>query len=640
MKKLSIILTTLFLCIGAQATDIVSPNGKIKISVEASENEYGNAKMSIAYQGKRILSDTPLGLETSIRKFSDNMRLESASKPRHIKDNYKMITGKRSHCKNEATERTLTFANAKGQKLNIVFRAYNDGATFKYDLTDATDGELVTAERTAYNIPEGTKRWMQEFEMGYERFFPLSTSGVDKSRPNVNHWGYPSLFEPEESVFMLITESNIRRGNCATSLYNNKRNDVYQVTFTGNCIPHSSEWSSPWRVFIIGSLADVVESTLVTDVADPSKLKNTKWIEPGKAAWIYWAHNHGSRDYKILIDYVDLAHKMKWPYHLVDAEWDEMGNGGKIEDVVNYATSKGVKSMVWYNSSTAWISFGPLFRLNNKENRVKEFKWLNEIGVSGIKVDFFSGDSTSTMDYCIDILEDAADHNILVNFHGATIPRGWQRTYPNMMTVEGVYGAEWYNNAGTLTHRAASHNATLPFTRNVIGPMDYTPGTFTDSQHPHITTHGHELALPFLFESALQHMPDRPSSYLSLPQAIRDLLIEMPTTWDDTRLLSCYPGTDVVLARRKGDAWYIAGINGTDEPRTLTFPLAPITSIDKKAGKNTVTLYKDNADGKGFIIENKSTLHSNGERMAVNCLPRGGFVIRASEFASRGVLTR
>ncbi len=629
MKKLSIIITALLLCIGAKATDIVSPNGKIKIAVEASKgNTYGDVLLSIDYNGTRILSNTPLGLETTARKFADNMRLESEGKAKRVKDNYKMITGKRSHCKNEATERTLTFANAKGQTLGITLRAYNDGVTFRYDLADISAGERITSERTAFNIPEGTKRWMQEFELGYERFFPLTTTGSDKNRNDVRHWGYPSLFEPAESVYMLLTESNIRKGTCATSLYNDKRSDLYQVTFTGDCVPLGSEWSSPWRVFIIGSLADVVESTLVTDVADPSKVKNTKWIEPGKAAWIYWAHNHGSRDYKILIDYVDLAEKMKWPYHLVDAEWDEMGNGGKIEDVVKYAESKGIKTMVWYNSSTAWISFGPLFRLNKKETRVKEFKWLQDSGISGIKVDFFAGDSTSVMDYCIGILEDAADHNILVNFHGATIPRGWQRTYPNLMTVEAVYGAEWYNNNGTLTNRAAAHNATLPFTRNVIGPMDYTPCTFTDSQHPHITTDGHELALPFLFESALQHMADRPSGYLSLPQAIRDLLTEMPTTWDDTRLLSGYPGTDVVLARRKGNAWYIAGINGTDEPRTLAFPLAPITSIDKKAGKSTVTLYKDNADGKDFIVENKGTLSSNGESITVNCLPRGGFVIR------------
>ena len=253
----------------------------------------------------------------------------------------------------------------------------------------------------------------------------------------------------------------------------------------------------------------MVESTLVTDVADPSKVADTEWIEPGLVSWIYWAHNHGSKDYRLLKEYIDLAVRMK--------------NGGKLEDAVKYATACGVKSLVWYNSSTAWLGPGPLYRLNKKEDRRKEYQWLSDLGVSGMKIDFFNGDSVSTMNYFIDLLEDAADYQLMVNFHGATVPRGWQRTYPHLMSVEGVYGAEWYNNNAILTDRAAAHNATLPFTRNVIGPMDYTPGTFSDSQYPHITSYGHELALPVLFESALQHMPDRPSVYAQLPEAVKQL---------------------------------------------------------------------------------------------------------------------
>ena len=153
------------------------------------------------------------------------------------------------------------------------------------------------------------------------------------------------------------------------------------------------------------------------------------------------------------------------------------------------------------------------------------------MGIAGIKVDFFSGDSVSTMNYYIDLLEDAIKYKLMLNFHGATIPRGWQRTYPHMMSIEGVYGAEWYNNAPILTNRAAEHNATLPFTRNVVGPMDYTPGTFSNSQHPHITSYAHELALPVIFESALQHMPDRPSVYYGLPEPVKRLLSELPVAW-------------------------------------------------------------------------------------------------------------
>lgn len=289
---------------------------------------------------------------------------------------------------------------------------------------------------------------------------------------------------------------------------------------------------------------------------------------------------------------------------------------------MKYALQQGIKPLLWYNSSTSWLGPGPLYRLNRKEDREKEYKQLNDMGVVGIKVDFFAGDSVATMNYYMDLLEDAVKYKLILNFHGATIPRGWQRTYPHMMSVEGVYGAEWYNNNAILTNRAAEHNATLPFTRNVIGPMDYTPGTFSDSQHQHITSHGHELALPVIFESALQHMPDRPSVYDNLPEAVKHLLSELPTTWDDTKLLAGYPGVEVVIARRKGDIWYIAGINGTNEPKTLRASLENIPTHGKK-----MSLFKDGTDDRNFAIEENIPLSDGQTDLEIGCLPRGGFVV-------------
>lgn len=209
----------------------------------------------------------------------------------------------------------------------------------------------------------------------------------------------------------------------------------------------------------------------------------------------------------------------------------------------------------------------------------------------------------------------------MLNFHGSTIPRGWQRTYPHMMTMEAVYGAEWYNNNDKLTSRAACHNATLPFTRNVIGSMDYTPGTFSDSQHPHITSHGHELALTVIFESALQHMPDRPSTYYSLPLAVKSFLSVLPAAWDDTKLLGGYPGEEIVIARKKGKIWYIAGINGTDREKTLSFSLKDLQYLGKR-----VTVIKDGADDRTFCVEENIKLTRGNLQMTIDCLPRGGFV--------------
>ena len=237
----------------------------------------------------------------------------------------------------------------------------------------------------------------------------------------------------------------------------------------------------------------------------------------------------------------------------------------------------------------------------------------------GIKVDFFPDDSLSTVNYYIDLLEDAARHKLMMNFHGGILPKGWQRTYPNLVSLEAVYGAEWYNNNEVLTPRAAAHNATLPFTRNVIGSMDYTPGTFSDSQHPHITTHVHELALPVLFESAIQHMPDRPETYAALPEAVCRLLTELPTAWDDTRLLAGYPGQNVVLARRKGDTWYVAGINGSDSPARLTFGTERLGLLEKQSA----ILMEDDAEGRSFRITGTTI----AGKMTVDCLPRGGFVL-------------
>jgi hypothetical protein len=332
-------------------------------------------------------------------------------------------------------------------------------------------------------------------------------------------------------------------------------------------------------------------------------------------SWIYWANNHGSNDYNIICKYVDMAATLKLPYVLIDAEWDMMKDGKTIEDAVSYAKAKGIKPMIWYNSSVGWIDGAPTpkFRLNKPEDREKEFAWCEKIGVVGVKIDFFSGDTELNMDYCIDLLKSAARHHLLVNFHGATVPRGWQRTYPNLLSTEGVLGAEWYNNSPRLTNLAASHNATLPFTRNVIGPMDYTPCAFSDSQNPHITTNAHELALTVLFESGLQHLADSPESFLAQPQEVQQFLGQLPTVWDETRFVCGYPGESVVLARRHGDIWYVAGINGLDSAQTLHFDLSFIAA-------KQVQIFADNTS-KPWDISTVKKIPSKQD-----CQPRGGFL--------------
>ena len=606
MKQLilTIILFSVALAINAQK--VASPNGKLSAKLNGKS-------LIINYDKQKVIELADISF--------DKLRFT-----RQVKDDYQMLEGKRLHCTNEANE----YQAPIGSNAKIVIRLYNDGVAFRYEYIKL-ENQKQPEEHTVYLIPEGTKRWFMQWTEAYEGFFPQTTtykvkpirtsSGASTSADGWNNrWGYPALLEPVEGVFALISEANVERRQSASCLYND--GERYSVVAAENDLNLSGDWHTPWRVVIIGKLADIVESTLVTDVSEPSQLKDTNWIKPGVVSWIYWANNHGSNDYNIIKKYVDMAVVLKLPYVLIDAEWDEMdkiaSNEGKtIEDAVAYANSKGIKPMIWYNSSVGWIDGapGPKFRLNKPEDREKEFAWCEKIGVAGVKIDFFSGDNQMNMDYCLDLLESAARHHLLVNFHGAPIPRGWQKTWPNLLSTEGVYGAEWYNNVPTFTDKAASHNTTLPFTRNVIGPMDYTPCAFSDSQHPHITSLAHELALTVLYESGLQHLADRPESFLAQPKEVQDFLGQLPTVWDETRYVSGYPGESAVLARRSGNTWYVAGINGKDAPQILKTNLSFM-------GKGSVQMFVDDASGK-WQISTISKLPSQ-----VECQPRGGFVMK------------
>ena len=615
MKQFLIILTISLGSLSLSAQQPVSPNGKLTVTNSGQG-------IIVNYQQQEVLNIPVLGYE-GIK--SNRLKFKPIGK---VTANYQMLAGKKSTCTNEANEYVAKLSG----NLQLVLRLYNDGAAFRYELS-GLKGKLPK-EQTAYMIPEGTKRWMLQWTDSYEGFYPMSTTGkikpigrmagVVKSDEGYNlRWGFPTLVEPQEGVFMLLSEANIERNQAAACLYT--EGDLLHVTPDVNEVNLKGKWHSPWRIAIIGSMQDLIQSTLVTDVSEPCKLSDTSWIKPGVVSWIYWAYNHGSNDYNIIKKYVDMAVTLKLPYVLIDAEWDQMQDGKTIEDAVAYANSKGIKPMIWYNSSVGWIDGAPTpkFRLNKPEDREKEFAWCEKIGVAGVKIDFFSGDCQRDMTYCIDLLESAAKHHLLVNFHGATVPRGWQRTYPNLMSTEGVYGAEWYNNVPTFTNVAASHNTTLPFTRNIIGPMDYTPCTFSDSQHPHITSDAHELALTVLYESALQHLADKPESYLVQPQQVQDFFGKLPTTWDETRYVSGYPGESVVLARRSGNTWYVAGINGTNDKKVLDVDLSFIS------GAKCVQTFADADPAQYQLSGNKDWLITKGNQIPkqIATQPRGGFVL-------------
>lgn len=621
--------------VSAQKTDnlmqVISPKGNIIVSLmvkSSNKNNVGQVFYKINYiNGKNLTEIMPfsaLGITRKDQKFVDNLSFTKINATAKITDSYQLIHGKKSKCFNQGNEKTFRFTNSDGKLVDIIFRAYDNGVAFRYSFPDQAEGKFfVEDEATTFTIPDGTKRWMQAFTSSYEDLYPLNTNGKGPAE-NKQEWGFPALYQAKnQPYFVLISESDVARANCLTRLSNKENLNHYKITMPEKEINFSLPWKSQWRVMAIGKLNDVFESTLITDVSTPNKVKDTDWIKPGIVSWIYWANNHGSKDYKKIVEYVDLAVAMKWPYVLIDWEWDQMANGGKIEDAVAYANKKGIKPLMWYNSGDSLSTgggLGPYGRLITPEARAKEFTWLNKIGVYGIKVDFFEGDQQKVVNYYIDLMEDAAKYKLMINFHGATIPRGWDRTYPNLMSVEGVYGAEWYNNKPFLTNVASKHNATLPFTRNVIGPMDYTPVTFSNSQHPHITSYGHELALSVVFESGFQHFADRPEAYYALPEQPKAFLQSVPTAWDDSKLIDGYPEEKVVVARKKGDKWYIGGINGKDEAVDLLVNFN-FLAVDKKY---ELSIIKDGNNDKSFEVEKRVV--KKGDQIKLKCLPRGGFV--------------
>ena len=565
--------------------------------------------------GKQV-AKVRLGVKTSTANLATGLTFVSATEPEVVEESYVALHGKRSSVNNTANSAEVTVANSSEQQLKIEVRAYEDGVVFRYKL-DAEPREKISfsSEATNYQIPTKAHRWLQPFNTSYEADFPYQASGG-----RTGTWGYPALFEAD-GTFTLITEANIGRNYSSTHLDNSASGGQYQVSYPfdyegynkGATNPTcTGPWTSPWRVMIIGSLATVVESTLVEDVSEPCAIANTDFVQPGRAAWIYWAYNHSSKDYQICTQYVDLAVKMGWEYVLIDWEWEQMSNGGGIEDAVRYASKRGVKPLLWYHSNDA--------KMQNTSQRRSEFAWLKRIGVKGVKIDFFESDKQHTMQYFADILEDAAKYQIMVNFHGCTIPRGWSRTYPHLMSQEAVFGAEQYNNGGTMTTQGARINCLLPYTRNVVGPMDYTPVAFTDSQHPHTTTFAHELALSVAFESGIQHWADRPEGFYALPLMARRHMMQVPVAWDETRFVDGYPEKSFIIARRKGDCWYVAALNGTNKAASYDIPLSFL-----RPGTHHVSCIADGTEARKFQFSTHTL--SRDSQFHIDCLPRGGCVL-------------
>ena len=440
---------------------------------------------------------------------------------------------------------------------------------------------------------------------------------------------------------MLLTESALDETYCGSHLAPDVQNGVYRIKFpdpkeglgVGAVEPVSTPpWMLPWRVVIVGDAAGrILESDLVNDLAPPSRVADTSWIKPGRAAWSWWSESDSPKHAEALDAFTNLAADMGWEYALVDANWNLMQTG-KIEDVIAHAKARNVGLLFWYNSGGPHneVTEAPRDRMHTREARRKEFAQLQKWGVKGVKVDFWHSDKQDRIRQYRELLADAADFQLLVNFHGCTIPRGWSREFPHLIGMEAVFGAEQYKFRESMAENGAWFNTVLPFTRNVIGPMDYTPVTFGDAKYPHKTTNAHELALSVVFESGVEHFADGTQSYRALPEPAKTFLQKVPSAWDETRAIAGEPGRSVVVARRNRDVWYVGGINGLAEPNSVRVDLSFL-----KEGSWTATIVRDGAKDREFASETRTV--SPTDTTSVTMRPRGGFVMRLERTGNRGV---
>lgn len=630
MKYYILVAACLLALMTKANTMLVSPNEKIRVELKQLSTAKNVWFLNVYYnnneQKTEEVTKVALGLSRSDQDFHTQLKFVNASKPTRITDNYTMLHGKKSNPKNQANEIKIRFENPNKTVMNLILRAYNDGVCFKYEFPEKNKSYEMKDEYSSFAVNDSSSRWLQKFDLSNEFLFSEMNNGNTQQS-----WGYPALFHQKGNKhWFLLHESDLDRTYCATKLSNYHEKNSYKTTFPAkhegegrNTVMIETPWQSPWRVMIIGELPDIVESTLVDDVARPTQMTNTEWIKPGLVSWNYWSDNHGTRNFQTVRKFADLAATMDWPYTLLDWEWDAMTNGGNVEEAAKYIVSKGVKPLIWYNSGMfKWITATPVDRMKTHENRMKEFAWLKSLGFVGVKIDFFLSEKQDMIKYYLDIVEDAAKHQMMVYFHGCLVPRGWSRTYPHIMTYEAIRGAEWYNNGPEFTTTATQHNCIIPFTRNVVGSMDYTPVTFTNSQYPHITSYGHELATGVIFESALQHMADRPEGYLNKPIEVVQFLRDLPAKWDNIKLIKGYPGQGIVMARQHNEMWYLAGLNGENKKKKDEIALDFIeANIQYK-----LSLIADGEHDKDF--EMQYFLVEKGSKINVDYLPRGGFVAR------------
>jgi len=641
--KSTILLVLFFVCAGIrvkaqQVAQLQSPDKSIALNVFLSAS--GEIQYSVQKFGVNVIQPSALGVMMKGHDFTQRMKLVTTLKPQRITDRYQTKNAKKSSILYQANQLVVSFTNEEEKKMNIIFRLSNDGVAFRYAFLWIKNNETIIKEFSSFAFDKNTKAWLQpmsEAKTGWEHCHPsyeehyLQDIPAGTMSPLKSGWVYPALFKTNDT-WVLITEAALDGTYCGTRLINDSASSVYSIGFAdpkevftgGGYLPENNKpWLMPWRIITIGSLKTIAESTLGTDVAPKAINIDQSFIKPGKASWS-WIN---SKDDNITFDeqkkYIDYAADMRWKYCLIDAAWDTKIGYAKVAELSTYAKQKNVGLLLWYNSAGDWntVKYTPKDKLLTHESRIKEFSRVANMGIKGIKIDFFGGDGQSMIQYYIDILNDAAKYKLLVNFHGATLPRGWQKTYPHLMTTEAIYGMEMVTFDQNAADQQANHCAMLPFTRNAFDPMDFTPMNLTgltSSTCIRKTTPAFELALSVLFLSGIQHFAQAPEGIAKIPADVKDFLKTLPDNWDDVKFLDGYPGKYAVIARRSGNRWYIAGINGDKIEREINLDLTSFR-------KSKATLFADGIKDELFSIKMLDTTKQQKWDLTLNA--NGGFVI-------------
>ena len=642
----------------AEEVKIASPDGKVNVTVS---DQGGIPTYMITYDGRVMLKPSRLGLKASIGDFTAGITIKGQKQSR-IDQNYEMTRIKTSQVHYVATEAVIAMQNAQGWPLTVTFRVSNHDVAFRYTLhrgqNDTPRCALVYSETSAFNFPQHTTTFIcpQSKPMdGWERTKPSyeeeykADAAMDLPSQYGQGYTFPCLFHVGNDGWVLVSETGTGSNYVGCHLSDYQKDLGYTIAFpnqdemNGMGSPYAGiplPGSTPWRTITMGTtLKPIVETTIPYDLVEPLYQPTHKY-KPGRYTWSWLIWQDESCNYDDQVQFVDLAATMGYEYCLVDALWDQRIGREGIEKLSRYACSKGVRLMLWYNSNGMWNDApqSPVGCMNTSWAREREMKWMEENRIAGIKVDFFGGDKQEMMKLYEDILVDANRHGLQVIFHGCTLPRGWERMYPNYVASEAMLASE---NVYFTEHHARQEGfelCTYPFTRNAVGSADWGGVLMNThmsrdnkSRHPRYTSNVFEMASALIMQSSINAVVLCPNNLSELQPFELDFLRELPTTWDETRFLDGYPTRYVALARRHGSKWYVGALNGTQEPISMTLDLSMFANqtmtclTDQPLKKSKKAL--DNAQQLPTPVQKQLKVPQDG-KVQITIQPMGGIIIR------------